>query len=589
MNAAPTNLFKTLRENLLEALDGLAAEQNWPLADLPLDSVTIELPKDPSHGDAASNAAMVLAKPLGRNPRDMAGLLQQAFAALPSVEKVEIAGPGFLNFRFAPAFWQSVIPAIRAEKRDYGRSALGAGKKVNIEYVSANPTGPLHVGHARGAVFGDALSLLLAKAGFAVTKEYYINDAGAQVDTLARSLHLRYREALGEAIGEIPAGLYPGDYLISPARKLANERSEAYLNQPESEWLQPLRLYAVDAMMQLVREDLAMMNIHHDIFTSEAQITQSGKTEAAVKLLEERGLLYQGVLEPPKGKMLDDWEARPQTLFRSTDFGDDADRALKKSDGSWTYFAPDIALHYDKLLRGYDALVDVFGADHGGYVKRMQAAVNALSDGKVPLTVKLCQLVKFLRGGEPAKMSKRAGTFVTAREVVEEVGKDVFRFIMLTRKNDAPLDFDFQKVTEQSKDNPVFYVQYAHARCRSVLRNAQGQAPQSFALYETGQGDVLSLLSTPAELELMQKLAYFPVIIEQSALAYEPHRIAFYLGELAAAFHGFWNLGNTNEHLRFIQPDEKVTASRLMLVDAVAQVLAAGLTVLGVEPVEELR
>jgi arginyl-tRNA synthetase len=487
-----------------------------------------------------------------------------------------------LNFRFDAGYWQQVVPAILAQKAHFGDSSLGKGTKINVEYVSANPTGPLHVGHARGAVFGDALSLLLHKAGYDVTKEYYINDAGSQVDTLARSLHLRYREALGETIGEIPAGMYPGDYLIPPAQALAKEMGDKYAKLPESEWLVPLRRYAVTKMMDMIRDDLALLNIRHDVFTSEFEITQAGKVDAALALLEKKGLIYHGVLEAPKGKTPDDWEPRPQTLFRSTDFGDDVDRALKKSDGSWTYFAPDIALHLDKIERGHTVLVNVWGADHGGYVKRMQAAVKALSDGQVPVTVKLCQLVKFLRGGEPAKMSKRAGTFVTAREVVEEVGSGVFRFIMLTRKNDAPLDFDFEKVMEQSKDNPVFYVQYAHARCKSVLRNAKEQG-------KTGQGGDVSLLSHAAEIELIKKLAYFPVVVEQAAQAYEPHRIAFYLHELAAEFHAFWNQGNTNESLRFIVSDEKLTAARLVLVDAVAMTIATGLSVLGVEPVEEMR
>lgn len=568
------NLFKQLRSQIISAIVTL----DWP-ADLPTGSITVELPRDASHGDAATNAAMVLAKPLGKNPREVAEVLVKALANLPHLKSAEIAGAGFINFRFQPAFWQQILPAITTQGTDFGTSDIGTGKKVNVEFVSANPTGPMHVGHARGAVFGDALSTLLIKAGFEVTKEYYINDAGSQVDTLARSLHLRYRETLGENIGEIPEGYYPGEYLIPAAQKLAARDGEKWKNLPENEWLVPLRHYATDAMMDMIREDLALLGIRHDVFASERALSEAGKVEDVLKLLDSKGLIYTGVLEAPKGKEPDDWEPRPQTLFKSTQFGDDCDRALKKSTGAWTYFAPDIAYHYDKLQRGYDALVDVFGADHGGYVKRMSAAVHALSDGKVPLSVKLIQMVKFLRGGQPAKMSKRAGTFITAREVVEEVGKNVFRFIMLTRKNDAPLDFDFEKVMEQSKDNPVFYVQYAHARCHSILRNAPAL---------TAVADI-TLINHEAELALLQKLALWPVMVEQAAQAFEPHRVAFYLQDVAASFHSFWNLGNENENLRFIVADEKLTATRLVMVRAIAAVIASGLGVLGVEPVEEMR
>jgi arginyl-tRNA synthetase len=583
------NLFKTLREEVLSAVQHVAQQEGWDIAVLPLHAVTVELPRDASHGDAATNAAMVLAKPAQMNPRLLAEKLTAALQNLPYLQGIDIAGAGFINFRFAPALWQAVIPAIAEEGLHFGDSTLGKGQRVNVEFVSANPTGPMHVGHARGAVFGDALCTLLTKAGFTVTREYYINDAGAQVDTLARSVHLRYREALGEAIGDMPEGMYPGEYLIAAGQALVARDGAKWQGKPEAQWLPEIRLFATDAMMQMIRDDLAMLGIYHDVFTSERELATSGKVEEALQLLDAKGLIYQGVLEAPKGKELEDWEARPQTLFKSTDFGDDCDRALKKSDGSWTYFAPDIALHLDKIRRGYTALVNVWGADHGGYVKRMDAAVKALSNGSVPMSVKLIQLVKFLRGGQPAKMSKRAGTFVTAREVVEEVGKDAFRFIMLTRKNDAPLDFDFEKVVEQSRENPVFYVQYAYARCRSIIRNIGLQSPQIAALAESEAATLPAALQHEAEIQLLQRMALWPVVVEQAAVAYEPHRVAFYLADLAAALHSFWTLGNENEHLRFIVADEKLSAARLVLVQSIATVIASGLDLLGVEPVEEMR
>jgi arginyl-tRNA synthetase len=575
------NLFKELRAQVVQAAQQLAQAEGWPDG-LPFHAITVELPRDASHGDAATNVAMVLAKPAGKNPREVAEKLIAALGDVPHLISAEIAGPGFINFRLQPAFWQQLLPVIQDVGVSYGNSTLGTGKRVNVEYVSTNPTGPMHVGHARGAVFGDALSTLLQKAGYDVTREYYINDAGAQVDNLARSVHLRYREVLGENIGEMPAGMYPGDYIIPAAVALVARDGEKWKNVPEAEWLPIIRPFATEKMMEMIREDLAMLGIYHDVFSSELAISQSGKVEAVLQLLDSKGLIYQGVLEPPKGKEPEDWEPRPQTLFKSTDFGDDCDRALKKSDGSWTYFAPDIAYHYDKIQRGFDVLVDVLGADHGGYVKRMEAVVSALSDGSVPISIKLCQLVKVLRGGEPAKMSKRAGTFVTAREAVEEVGKDVLRFIMLTRKNDAPLDFDFEKVVEQSKDNPVFYVQYAHARCHSILRKAEEAGHQA-------QIGNYALLSHPAEIGLLKRLAMWPVLVEQAAAAYEPHRVAFYLADLAEELHSFWTLGNKNEDLRFIVVDEKLTAARLVLVQSIATVIASGLQVLGVEPLEEMR
>jgi arginyl-tRNA synthetase len=584
------NVFSELRSKLIVALEQLKQEGQLP-QELAFDAVDVMPPREAGHGDMATNAAMVLGGKSGKKPRELAELLKIRLEKLPGVESVEIAGPGFINLRFAASFWHAVIPAILNQNATYGDSQIGKNKSVNVEYVSANPTGPMHVGHGRGAVVGDALASLLKKAGFDVTREYYINDAGGQVDKLARSAYLRYREACGETIGEIPEGLYPGDYLVPVGQLLAKEHGKKWLGKPEEEWLAPIRSFALDRMMELIKADLALLNIRHDVFTSERKITAEGRIEEALKLLESKGLIYTGVLEPPKGKPLpEDWEPRPQTLFKSTQFGDDVDRALKKSDGSWTYFAPDIAYHYDKYKRGHLLMVDIFGADHGGYVKRIQSAVKAMSDGKASLEVRLCQLVNLLRGGEPVKMSKRAGTITTVREVVDEVGNGAFRFIMLTRKNDAALDFDFVKVTEQSKDNPVFYVQYAHARAKSVLRMGAEQEGVAAAFSESPTSEQLTLLTQPAELEIIRFMASFPRVVEGAALAYEPHRIAFYLQELAAAFHSLWNLGNADISLRFIQKDAiDLTAARLALVRACAAVVASGLLVLGVTPVEEMR
>ncbi len=547
-------------------------------------------PKDASHGDIATNAAMVMAAQVGGNPKQLAGELAEHLNNMAAVEKVEIAGPGFINLTLSPSVWQQQVSVILEHGRGYGNSQMGDGKKVNVEFVSANPTGPMHVGHGRGAVVGDALAMLLIKAGYSVTKEYYINDAGAQVDKLADSAFLRYREACGEAIGEFPEGMYPGDYLVPVGEGLREAHGRELLVQDRGEWLPTVRAFTIDAMMQMIKDDLATLGIQHDVFTSERAITEAGKVDAALAELTKMGLIYEGVLEAPKGKAPDDWEPRPQTLFKSTEFGDDADRAVKKSDGSWTYFAPDIAYHYDKCKRGFHLLINIFGADHGGYVKRLKAVVKALSGGTVELEIKLCQLVKFLRNGEPAKMSKRAGTFVTVREVVEEVGAGVFRFIMLTRKNDAPLDFDFAKVMEQSKDNPVFYVQYAHARAHSIIRNAQAEFPEAVARAATPTKEILAELSHPAELALIRLLANWPRLVEQAASALEPHRIPYYLHEVAGAFHGLWNLGNDDLSLRFLQKDAiEKTASRIALARAVSEVIASGLMVMGVEPMEELR
>ncbi len=582
------NLFQQLQQQVREAVTVLAVENEWP-ASLPMDAITVELPRNADHGDVATNAAMVLAKPTGSNPRAIAEQLKTKIEMFEGCEAVEIAGPGFINLRFASSFWQQLLPAILSQGLEYGDSALGVGKKVNVEYVSANPTGPLHIGHARGAVVGDALAGLMQKAGYEVTREYYVNDAGSQIDTLARSAHLRYREALGEEIGEIPEGLYPGDYLIPAGQALAEQFGDKLLSEPEEKWMPKVKRISVEKMLDLIRDDLALLNIKHDVFSSEKSISDAGKVEEVLQRLEDEDLVYVGVLEAPKGKEPDDWEPRPQTLFKSTKFGDDVDRALKKSDGSWTYFAPDIAYHYDKIQRGHDILIDIFGADHGGYVKRISAAVDALSGGRSTISVKLCQMVKFMRGGEPVKMSKRSGSFITVREVVEEVGKDALRFIMLTRKNDAMLDFDMDKAVEQSRDNPVFYVQYAHARCKSVLRMAKEQNPDAYVLSQKVSDELLSVLKDKAELALIKKMAYWPVLVEQAAISSEPHRIAFYLQELAAEFHGFWNLGNENENLRFLTSDEKLSAARIILVESVANVIASGLNVLGVEAKEEMR
>lgn len=579
------NLFKYFREEIIAAL----ARLDLP-AGLDTGKVTAEPPREEAHGDVATNAAMVLSKAAGMKPRDLAEKLAEQLRAHPAVTAVEIAGPGFINLRLVDSFWAERLADVLRAGPAYGDSDMGGGRPVNVEYVSANPTGPMHIGHARGAVVGDALASLLAKAGYAVTREYYINDAGAQVDVLARSAHLRYREALGEAIGAIPEGLYPGEYLKPAGAKLAELHGAKYQNAPEAEWLPAFRLFAVDAMMDMIREDLAALGVKHDVFTSERGLVEAGKVDSALDFLAGLGQVYEGVLEPPKGKVLDDWEPRPQTLFRATAFGDDVDRPLKKSDGSWTYFASDIAYHLDKFRRGFPAMIDIWGADHGGYVKRMQAAVKAVSEGGGELDVKLCQMVNLMKGGQPYKMSKRAGTFVTLRDLVEQVGKDVVRFIMLTRKNDAHLDFDLDKVLEQSRDNPVFYVQYAHARCHSVLRHgvqALAGADLSAAALASGP---LGRLTDPAELAVIKVLAGWPRLVESAAEAHEPHRVAFYLNDVAAAFHGLWNKGKDDTQLRFlIEGDAELSLARMALVRAVADVIASGLAVFGVEPVEEMR
>ncbi len=580
------DLFAEVKALVLDGLARLAAEGRLPQG-LDLGAVTVEPPRDPAHGDMATNAAMVLARPARMAPRDIAAALAETLAGAPGIVSAEVAGPGFLNLRLAPGRWFGFIPAALAAGTGYGRSELGAGRKVNVEFVSANPTGPMHVGHVRGAVFGDALAGLLAFAGHEVTREYYINDGGAQVDVLARSAYERYREACGlePAIAE---GLYPGDYLIPVGAALKEKYGERLLERPEAEWLAEVRDFATEAMMAMIREDLALLDVRMDTFFSEKSLYGTGRIEAALASLKQKGLLYEGTLEPPKGKLPEDWEPREQTLFRSTAYGDDTDRPVMKSDGGWTYFAPDIAYHYDKIQRGFDELIDVLGADHGGYVKRMKAAVAALSGGAVPLDVKLCQLVRLYKGGEPFKMSKRAGTFVTLRDVVEQVGPDVTRFVMLTRKNDAPLDFDFDRVLEQSKDNPVFYVQYAHARAQSVLARA------AEAGFDTGDGALaaadLGRLGGPGELALARRAAEWPRQVEIAASAHEPHRIAFYLYDLASDFHALQHQGKLDPELRFIREDApELSRARLALVRATQVVIASGLGILGVTPMQEMR
>ncbi|CUJ88676.1 Arginine--tRNA ligase [Ruegeria denitrificans] len=580
------NLFSEIRALVLDALAQMQSEGALPEG-LNFDNVAVEPPRDAAHGDMATNAAMVLAKPAKMKPRDIADVLAGKLAADDRITSAEVAGPGFLNLRLAPSVWQGVLAAVLEQGTNYGRSTMGHGQKVNVEYVSANPTGPLHVGHTRGAVFGDALASLLAYSGHDVTREYYINDGGAQVDVLARSAYERYREANGLS-PEIAEGLYPGDYLIPIGEALKEKYGDSLIDKPESEWLEDLREFATDAMMDLIRADLKALGVEMDVFFSEKSLYGTGRIEAALKSLTEKGLIYEGVLEPPKGKKPEDWEPREQTLFKSTEHGDDVDRPVKKSDGSWTYFAPDIAYHYDKVTRGFDALIDVFGADHGGYVKRMKAAVSALSDGKVPLDIKLTQLVKLWKKGEPFKMSKRAGNFVTLRDVVDQVGPDVTRFVMLTRKNDAPLDFDFDKVLEQSRENPVFYVQYAHARVMSVLRRAAeaGIAADDAAL----SGADLSKNDHASELTVAKKLAEWPRLVEIAARTNEPHRVAFYLYELAGDFHALWNKGNEETQLRFLQDGDVATSqSKIALARAVSVVISAGLGILGVTPAQEMR
>ena len=579
------NLFTHVREIVIEVLKELSAQSVLP-TDTDFSNITVEPPKDSRHGDMSTNAAMVLSKSVEVKPRELAQIISEALSPKEIISSVDIAGPGFINITLSNFSWHGLLSAILISGVNFGKSGMGSSQKVNVEFVSANPTGPLHVGHTRGAVFGDALANLLAYSGYDVTREYYINDGGSQVDVLARSIFLRYQEAFGKEV-VFEEGTYPGDYLIPIAKALKEKVGDLYLNKSEDNWLPELRNFAVEAMMNLIRADLDLLGIEMDTFFSEKSLYGSGKIEAALARLRDNGLIYKGVLEPPKGKKTDDWEPREQTLFKSTEHGDDVDRPVLKSDGSWTYFAPDIAYHFDKISRGFDILIDVFGADHGGYVKRMKAAVSALSSGEVPLDIKLCQLVKLYQNGEPFKMSKRAGNFVMLRDLVEQVGPDVTRFVMLTRKNDAALDFDFQKVLEQSRENPVFYVQYAHARIKSVIRKAEALNVDTSddALSEAN----LSSLTHASELSLIKKLAEWPRIVELSARLYEPHRLAFYLFDLSSELHSHWGKGVENPHLRFLQSDDMpITKSKIALARAVSIVISSGLAILGVQPAEKM-
>jgi len=580
------NLFSDIRALVIDSLTAMVADGVLP-GGLDFANVTVEPPRDPLHGDMATNAAMVLAKPAGQKPRDIAQALATRLTGDPRVASAEVAGPGFLNLRLTNSVWQRLPQVILSSGGTYGKSGVGQGQKVNVEYVSANPTGPLHVGHTRGAVFGDALASLLDYAGYDVTREYYINDGGAQVDVLARSVYLRYLEAHGQDVA-FEDGTYPGEYLIEVGEALKDKVGDAYIGQPEAVWLEDVRDFSTDAMMMLIKADLGALGVEMDKFFSEKSLYGTGLIETAIQDLDAKGLIYRGTLEPPKGKTPEDWEPRIQTLFKSTEHGDDVDRPIMKSDQSWTYFAPDIAYHFDKVQRGYDLLIDVFGADHGGYVKRMKAAVSALSEGRTPLDIKLTQLVRLYKNGEPFKMSKRAGTFVTLRDVVDQVGPDVTRFVMLTRKNDAPLDFDFDKVLEQSKDNPVFYVQYANARVHSVLRKA---AEAGIDVSDATLADIdLSGMTHDSELAVARKLAAWPRLVEIAARTNEPHRVAFYLYELASDLHALYNKGNDEPDLRFLQEgNTTVSQAKIALARAVSVVISAGLGILGVTPVEEMR
>ncbi|ANT52224.1 arginine--tRNA ligase [Mesorhizobium amorphae] len=584
------NIFADFTARIIKAVEALDLKDKDG-ASPDLSRIAVEPPRDASHGDLATNAAMVLAKPTGQNPRALAERLAEALRTDADISAADVAGPGFVNLRLKDGFWQAHLTALLGEGRNYGRSTIGGNRKANVEYVSANPTGPMHVGHCRGAVVGDTLANLMAFAGYDVTKEYVINDAGSQIDVLGRSVMLRYREALGEAIGEIPPGLYPGDYLVPVGRALVKEFGGKLLQMPEDEALAIVKDRTIDAMMAMIRGDLALLNVHHDVFFSERTLhaDNARKIRAAISDLTLKGHIYKGKLPPPKGEKPDDWEDREQTLFRSTAVGDDMDRALVKSDGSFTYFAADVAYLKDKVDRGFVDLIYVLGADHGGYVKRLEALARAVAGDEVKLTVLLCQLVKLFRDGEPVRMSKRSGDFVTLREVVEEVGRDPIRFMMLYRKNDAPLDFDFAKVTEQSKDNPVFYVQYASARCHSVFRQASEQLGE--ANFDRNRlAAAVASLTDEGEIGLIRKLAEYPRLIESAALALEPHRLAFYLYDLASSFHGHWNRGTDNPDLRFVKVnDRQLTYARLGLVQAVSDVLTSGLTLIGADAPTEMR
>ncbi len=582
------DIFAIYSDHVIKALKEIFP--NEPKLTPLLQRVVVEPPRDASHGDLSTNAAMVVAKSLGKNPREVAALLANYFENDKDVVSVEIAGPGFLNFSLTSEIWQNILKLVVLSGEDFGRSKTGKNTKVNIEYVSANPTGPMHVGHTRGAVFGDALASLMQFCGFDVRKEYYVNDAGGQIDILAKSAFMRYREALGQDIGEIPAGLYPGDYLVPVGKKLVDEFGDTLIDKPQSEWIEIVKTNVLDAMLDLIKADLAKLGIEHEVFFSEKTLHgKNGAIEQTLAWLKEKGFVYQGKLEPPKGRTPEDWEDREQTLFRASNFGDDTDRALIKSDGSYTYFASDIAYHRDKYLRGFKHQIVVLGADHSGYIKRLQAALKAVSNGEASVDVRICQLVRLLRDGKPVKMSKRSGELVSLSDVVDEVGCDAVRFMLLFRRNDAPLDFDFAKVKEQTKENPVFYVQYAYARCCSVFRVAKNDVPDLDISQRALEDADYSLADSKEELELIRLVAQWPRIVETAAKAHEPHRIAFYIHDLAAGFHKFWTKGKENPSLRFVNQDSlNVTLTRLALVEAVRQVLKSGLTILGVSAPKEL-
>lgn len=582
------NIYKEMRDEIIECLNLLISEKKLPEG-LSFDRVVAEPPRDEKNGEVATNAAMVLSGQTKMKPRDLAELLKEKLILLPEVEAVDIAGPGFVNLKLSSFFWNKCLQEILLLGTDFGKSKMGAGAKKNVEFVSANPTGPMHIGHSRGAVFGDALASLLEKAGYNVIREYYINDAGAQVDVLARSAYLRYKQALGFKIDQIPEGLYPGEYLVPVGQELAKIYKDKWIDKPEEEWLAEIRTFSISKMMDLIKDDLAALGVKFDIFSSERSLVEGGKIEKVIDNLKSKDLVYEGVLPPPKGKEIDDYEPHPQTLFKATLFGDDVDRALKKSNGFQTYFASDMAYHLDKYERGFDDLINVWGADHGGYVKRIQAAVKALTAGKAKLDVKLCQMVNLMCNGTPLKMSKRAGNFVTLRDMVDVVGKDVIRFIMLTRKNDAQLDFDVEKVKEQSKDNPVFYVNYAYARAASVKRKAKELFPVWNLDWKSLAQANFSLLVDEAEQSLIKILSQFPRQVEVAASAHEPHRIAYYLNDVAQTFHALWNKGRDNVQLRFLDTDnENVSYARLALVEATSIVIFAGLGIFGVIPPQEM-